>query len=132
MRKKTKKNTGTIPIFRLRSMVLGIAIVSALITGPLLMVWKQVYITSTSLKIDHMNDSLNVYAKKITRLRLKAERLSATERIERIARTSLGLEYPVSEQIVIVKIPDNRMAKIGGWSQELLAFIKKSLLGDQG
>lgn len=131
MRKK-RNNTGTSPIFRLRSMVLGVAIVSALITGPLLMVWKQVYITSTSLKLEQMNDSLSVYAKEIAQLQLKAERLSANERIERIARTSLGLEYPVSGQIVIVKIPESRMAKIGGWSQDLLAFIKKSFLGDQG
>lgn len=120
------------PIFRLRSMILGIAIVSALITGPLLMVWKQVYITSTSLKLEKMSDSLTGYAKEITRLRLKAERLSSNERIEHIARSSLGLDYPVSDQIVIIEVPNSHMAKIGGWSQGIVAFIKKSLWGDRG
>lgn len=130
--KKQRKNSSTSPIFRLRSMILGVAIVSALIAGPLLMVWKQVYITSTSLKLEKMSDSLAVYSKEIAGLRLKAERLSSNERIERIAKSSLGLDYPVSGQIVIIEIPHSRMAKISGWSQELLAFIKKSLWGDRG
>jgi len=130
--RKQRNNSNMSPIFRLRSMILGIAIVSALIAGPLLMVWKQVYITSTSLKLEKMSDSLTVYTKEITRLNLKVQRLSSNERIERIARSSLGLDYPVSDQIVIVEVPHSRMEKLCGWSQELVTFIKKSLWGDRG
>jgi cell division protein FtsL len=129
---KQRKNSTSSPIFRLRSMILGIAIVSALITGPLLMVWKQVYITSTSLKLEKMSDSLAVYTKNIARLNLRAQRLSSNERIERIARSSLELDYPVSDQIVIVEVPHSRMKGICGWPQEFVAFIKKSLWGDRG
>ena len=130
---KTKKScAAAVPIFRFRSMLLGIVILGAAISGPLLLVWKQVYINSVSLKMERKNDTLTVLRREIAGLELQCQQLASNARIEGIARTSLGLEYPTSEQIVILKVSDTRHATVGGWTQNLLAFLKKSIRGDRG
>jgi cell division protein FtsL len=120
------------PIIRFRSMLAGVSIIAVLITGPLLMVWKQVYITSTSITIEKMTDSLNVLNKHIAELKLKGEWLSSNDRIEHIAKQSLGLDYPSSEQIVIIKVPKNEKLAQVNWPRELASFIKRSLFGENG
>lgn len=129
--KRSSSATGT-PIFRFRSMLMGIVLLAVLISGPLLLVWKQVCINSLSLEMEHTSDTLAVYAKDIAALRLKAEYLSSNARIERIARNSLGLEYPTSEQIVIVKVDEGRPFAAAGWTHGVLAFLRKSIFGESG
>lgn len=113
-------------------MLLGIVLLSVLISGPLLLVWKQVCINSLSLKMEHTSDTLAVYAREMAALRLKAEYLSSNGRIERIARSSLGMEYPTSEQIVIVKVDENHPFTAVGWTHGVLAFLRKSFFGENG
>jgi cell division protein FtsL len=132
MKRKQSSTAGSTPIFRFRSMLLGVALLAVLISGPLLLVWKQVYINSVSMKMDQKSDSLALCAKEIAALRLECEHLSSNERIERIARSSLGLDYPTSEQIVIVTVSDGRRLAVAGWPQELIAFLRKSFWGDRG
>ena len=132
MRKKRSSPSAGTPIIRFRSMLLGIVLLSVLISGPLLLVWKQVCINSLSLRMEHTGDTLAVYAREIASLRLKAEYLSSNGRIERIARSSLGLEYPTPEQIVIVKVDENRRFAAAGWPHGVLAFLRKSLFGESG
>ena len=132
MKNRRSATAASAPIFRFRSMLLGIAVLAVVISGPLLLVWKQVCINSLSLKMDRTADTLAVRAKEIASLRLRCEYLSSNERIERIARSSLGLEYPSSEQIVIVKVDDNRHFAASGWTQGVIAFLRKSLFGESG
>jgi cell division protein FtsL len=103
-----------------------------MIAGPLLMVWKQVYLTSASLKIDKLTDSIAVVTKEIATLRLKCEQLSSKERIEHIAQTALGLGYPSADRIVIVKVPRNAPVAESDWSNDLVAFFKKTFWGNRG
>ena len=124
-----KTRTSSKPIIRFRSMLLGVTTVALLISVPLLLVWKQVSITSSSMRIDKMNDSLATLSHEIAMLRLKCERLSAQERIERIARTKLGLDYPAAERIVIIKLPGEGDGRRVEWPHELAAFLKRSLRG---
>jgi len=126
MKSARKHRTGsTRPIVRLRSMLLGAVGTAFLISGPLLMVWKQVYLTSTSVQINKMTDSLAVLSREIASLRLRCERLSSKERIEAISQRSLGLDYTSADNIVIVKVPElsgkNRIAAI----REMTAFFRR-------
>lgn len=125
------RKTGAVskPIIRFRSMLLGVVAVALLISVPLLMVWKQVSITSSSMRIEKMNDSLAALSHEIAALRLKCDRLSAQERIERIAQTRLGLDHPAADRIVIVKIPAGAEGRKMEWPRELAAFLKRSLWG---
>lgn len=90
------------PIVRFRSMAAGIVVVMGVIAVPLALVWKQSYITRASVRIEVMADTLSACNKRIAVLRLDLERLSRTERIEHFAREKLNLDYPTSDQIVIV------------------------------
>ncbi|MBN1576736.1 MAG: cell division protein FtsL [Chitinispirillaceae bacterium] len=132
MTKRRRHSSESRPVIRFRSILLTAAVVAVVIAGPLLMVWKQAYLTSASLQITKMTDSLNVLTREITTLRLRCERLSSKDRIEHIAQTALGLDYPAADRIVIVTIPVETAVFKAGWTHELAAFIKKSLRGDRG
>jgi cell division protein FtsL len=132
MEKKQMRKPSSRPIIRFRSMLLGTVVVAMLITIPLLMVWKQVYITSASLRMEKMTDSLSILSREMTTLRLRCEQLSSRDRIEDLAQKKLGLDYTPTDQIVIVKIHDEANVVFTGWPQELVAFLKKSLFGDRG
>jgi len=127
-----KKRKKSAPIFRLRSLLVWVGMIAVLIAGPLLMVWKQVYITSESMRIEKLTGKLNKLSREQTELRLRCERLSANDRIEHIARTSLGLDYPASSQIVVIRVPQKNHSQQMPWPQELAAFIKRSLFGENG
>jgi cell division protein FtsL len=129
---KKKHDKVAAPIIRFRSMLAGVSIIAVLITGPLLMVWKQVYITSTSMDIEQMADSLGLLNKRIAELKLRCEWLSSNERIENIAKQSLELDYPSSEQIVVIKVRKNEESAQVNWPRELAAFIKRSFWGENG
>lgn len=131
MRKIRRGRSRVRPFIRLRSMLGGIVVIMLLIAGPLLMVWKQVYINSASIRLQVMTDSLSVLSREITMLRLRCERLASKERIESIAQSALGLEHTPAERIFIVKIPATTEEPKIGWPNEVVAFLRKSLLGDR-
>lgn len=131
MRKKTN-NSGSSPIIRVRFMVSGVALLVALISGPLLAVWKQVYINNTSIQLSKMTDTLSVLKKEIATLQFSCERYSSTERIEKIAHDKLNLEYPVSSQIVIIQVEKQGSPDLHNASREFLAFLRKTITGDNG
>jgi len=64
------------PVVRLRPMATGLAVVVLLIAGPLLLVWKQAYITGTALRLEAMTDTLIVQNREIAALRFRCEQLS--------------------------------------------------------
>jgi cell division protein FtsL len=102
LRTKAKRSKVVQTFHYLKYYILALIICTAVITIPLALVWKQAYITSVSLKFDSLKDSTAVLHKEIVALNLTLKQLSSTERIERIARESLKLDYPSSEEIVIV------------------------------
>jgi cell division protein FtsL len=109
-----------------RYMVFGVLIVAVLISFPLFLVWRQAFITTSAVHQEKLADSLTTLNRQVLQLRGDVERFAAAERIERIARETLHLEYPVSQQIVIVR-PDSRpqRAAIGSW--HFFTVLRKSL-----
>lgn len=124
--KKTASKT-TQPLIRLRFMVIGLVLLILVIAGPLLVVTKQVYITDVSMRMNRLSDSLRVLHKEISTLQLTCEHLSANERIESFARTSIGLEYPTVNQMVIVKMGNGKNEFDAGGVDKVLGVIKRSL-----
>lgn len=115
----------------LRYFFTAAVLVAIVIIFPLSLVWKQVYITKTSMHHDSLKDSLTVLNKKIAALNIKAERLSRTERIETIARETLGLDYPLSKEIVVLRTrKKNQRSFI--LDSSFWAVIKKSLTPEKG
>jgi cell division protein FtsL len=106
MKKINKKETPskTEPLVKVRFMLVGLAILGLIISGPLLIVTKQVYITSVSIKMNEKADSLKLLDKEIAALQRDAEKLSGNSRIETFARHNCNLDYPNVNQIVIVKM----------------------------
>ncbi len=130
---KRKEDSMLKPIIRFRSMLLWVAMLSIMISGPLLAVWKQVFINNASIRMSAMADSLVVLKKEEATLRLMVQRYSSTARIEQFAREALNLEYPVSKQIVIVGTHDkSRNSKILYSPKELLVFLRRAFYGDKG
>ena len=104
MSKKKKKSDISQPLVKMRHIATVLVVLVVVLTGPLLLVWKQAYINTASLKLDSMADTLSVLNREIATMRLQCEHLSSNSRIETIAREKLSLEYPSSSQIVIVSI----------------------------
>jgi cell division protein FtsL len=104
MRKNLMKHKKSAPVVRVRLMAAGLAAVTIGIAGPLTLVWKQAYIASASMRIEAMNDTVSALNRQIATLQLLRDRLSSNERIERVAHTLLGLEYPSSDRIVIIPV----------------------------
>lgn len=106
-------------------------LIAVVIILPLSLVWKQVYITKTSMHTDMLEDSLAVLNREIAALNIKVERLSRTERIETIARETLGLDYPSSSEIVIVH-SEKKDQKGFILDSSFWAMIRKSLKPEKG
>lgn len=130
--RKQNENPDSSPVIRVRFMGLWVALLVALISGPLLAVWKQVYINDTSIKINKLSDSLSVLQKEIATLQFTCEQYSSTERIEKIARSNLHLDYPLSSQIVVIGLENQNRYKISDTPREILAYLKKSIIRDRG
>jgi cell division protein FtsL len=111
--------------------ILVLMICTAVITIPLALVWKQAYITSVSLKYDSLKDSTAVLQKEIVALNLALKQLSSTERIESIARKSLKLDYPSSEEIVIVYSEKKKRIRFLP-NSPFWAVLKKSIELEKG
>jgi cell division protein FtsL len=91
------------PVLKLRQLVAGIFFVIILIIWPMFMVWKQIYITNVSIKESALSDTIMTLSKQSATLRICNEKLASTQRIESIARSSVGLEYPTSAQIIVIR-----------------------------
>jgi cell division protein FtsL len=115
----------------MRHLPLIVVVVGALITGPLLVVWKQVYITKVSIKRAALSDSLNVLSKEAAQWRFLTEKLSSTSRIETIAHERLGLEYPSAGQITIIKGQELVRSDHDGASG-FIAFLRRSFSRSRG
>lgn len=124
MRKRNDSSPTVQPLIRFRSMFIGTLLLILLISGPLLMVAKQVYINNVSLRMNAMADSLEILNKEITSLELTCQQLSFNERIERIVRDARQLEYPTANQIVIVKMHQNTN---GTGFSDFLTYVKRAL-----
>jgi cell division protein FtsL len=131
MDRKKKDRRGPAPILRMRHLPVIAVVVAALITGPLLVVWKQVYLTKVSMKRAAISDTLTVLSKQAAQLRFMTEKLSSTSRIEAIAHERLGLEYPASGQIVIIKGRADDM-RPSDRDNGFIAFLRRSLPGNRG
>jgi len=106
-------------------------LIALVVILPLSLVWKQVYITKTSIRTDILQDSLAVLNKEIAVLNIAVERLSSTERIETIAREALELDYPSSKEIVVVR-PGKKDQKGFILDSSFWAVIRKSLKPEKG
>jgi cell division protein FtsL len=104
MKRNSLKQMHSVPLVRVRFMAVVIAAVIIGIAGPLALVWKQAYIASASVRLEEMTDTVSALNREIATLQLLRDRLSSNERIERVARTLLGLEYPSSDRIAIIPI----------------------------
>jgi cell division protein FtsL len=103
MNKRNTEQSREAPLLKVRHLAVMTAFIALLIALPLGIVWKQVYITQTSVRQNRCADSLVVLTKRAAQLRLSVEKLSSTYRIEAIARQCLNLDYPCAGQIVIMK-----------------------------
>jgi len=119
------------PVLKLRQLIIGIVCVVLFISLPMVMVWKQIYIRNVSVKESALADSCIVLSREAAGLRLYNERLANVQRIETIAKTALCLDYPTSEQIVLVKeracdgaAPHAR--------QGFMAFFRKTFSRERG
>jgi cell division protein FtsL len=119
------------PVLKLRQLVMGTLCVVVLIMWPMFMVWKQIYITNVSLKESALSDSLVALSKESATLRLYNEKLAGTQRIESIARSSLGLEYPTSQQIVVVR-EGRRGERQAPEGKGFLAVLRRTFSRERG
>lgn len=131
MDRKKETLSRNVPLLRMRHIPGIIAGVAILVLGPLLVVWKQVYITEVSMKRSELTDTLIVLSKEAAQFRFAVEKLSNTGRIESIARERLGLEYPGAGQIVIIKprTPDKTRSDKEG---NFFAILRRSLTHVRG
>lgn len=104
MRTQANISQKSSPVVRVRLMVTGMAALVALFGGPMLLVWKQVYIADVSMRIEALTDTLSAQNHQIAALRLVCDRMSSNARIESFARSVLKLDYPSSDRIVIVAV----------------------------
>ncbi len=121
----------TIPLLRMRHLAAIAAVVALMVAGPLCIVWKQVYINQLSIQQLAVSDSIAVLGKQAARLRLCMDKLSATGRIETIARDRCGLEYPPASKIVIIKHHQSGRT-IPGREGNFIAILRRSITGGRG
>jgi cell division protein FtsL len=114
------------PLVRVRFMAVVMALVTLGIAGPLLLVSKQAYIASVSMRCEKMADTLSVLTSEISALRFRCNFLSSNERIERVARTVLRLDYPSSDRMVIVPVngKDEKRGLAAG-VENLIALVQE-------
>jgi cell division protein FtsL len=125
MKRNPLKQTRPAPLVRVRFMAVVIAAVTVCIAGPLVLVWKQAYIASASVRLEEMADTVSALNRQIATLQLLRDRLSSNERIERVARTLLGLDYPSSDRIAIIPVrAKNEKRGFAAGVDNLLAIVQ--------
>lgn len=130
MRNRKNNGAGRAPLLRVRHLVIMTIGIALLIAAPLCIVWKQAYITQLSIRRVALADSVAVLTKQAAQLHLSIDKLSATERIETIARERLELEYPAANRIVIVK--QNGKNVPSGSASGFFAVLLRSISGGRG
>ncbi len=116
---------GRAPVLRLRMVGGGVLLVALAIAGPLLTVRRQVYMRNLAIRREQLTDSLQACTAEIGPLMLRARALASAQRVERIARDDLAMDYPSPDQIVIIESRPSRCWALpeGGF----LALIRRSL-----
>ncbi len=109
----------------------AVFLILAVVMLPLSMVWKQVYITDISKQHHALRDSLAVLQKEVTTLTFTAEDLAGTRRIESIARGNLGLDYPSSKEIVVLR-PQKKKEKTSLLNSPFWTAFRKSITPEKG
>ena len=110
------------PVMKVRLMIIAIAAVSLLTAGPLLSVWKQVYVKDSAVQREHMIDSLRVLSKRVESLQTKVSKLSEDTRIELLAKETFGLQYPSADQIQIIQESRSSFINVA-WLRNMLLKI---------
>jgi cell division protein FtsL len=113
------------PVLRLRMMLIGLCVLVVCMAGPLVLVWKQSYINQASIRLESKAEALAAQNREITALRLECGRLSATPRIERMAKER-GFEYPPSSRMVVLDVKPARKSSesgVGGFFARVLGFV---------
>jgi cell division protein FtsL len=125
MKRNSSKQTRSAPLVRVRFMAVVSAAVTIGLAGPLALVWKQAYIASASVRLEEMADTVSALNRRIATLQLLRDRLSSNERIERVARTLLGLDYPSSDRIAIITVRGkNEKRGLAAGVGDLLAIVQ--------
>lgn len=129
---RTTKKDKKIKVFDVvKYFIIAVSIIVLLIMLPLTLVWKQVYINSSSISFESLRDSIEVLHKKHARLNIRAEQLSQTARIEKIAREQLDLDYPASKEIVVIRFLPKKGKKFV-LDTPFWAVLKRSLTLKKG
>jgi cell division protein FtsL len=131
MNKRRSENVTEAPLIKVRHLGVMIACIALMIALPLGVVWKQVYITQSSVLQNRLTDSLATLTKQAAQLRLSVEKLSSTSRIETIARQGLGLDYPSAGQIIIIKPGPEKNSKPES-RNTYMAILKRSITRGKG
>jgi cell division protein FtsL len=129
--KERARAVPAVPVLKLRQLVAGILFVVVLIIWPMFMVWKQIYITDVSIKESTLADSLTRLSKEAATLRMYNEKLAGTQRIESIARAAVGLEYPTSAQIVVIRETRKDLRRQEG-GNGFLAILRRTFSRERG
>ena len=77
--------------------------IALMLVVSLFFVWSRVQVIGLEYEISNLESNLRDARKETSRLRIEAASLSSPERIERVARSELGLRLPVSEQVITVE-----------------------------
>jgi cell division protein FtsL len=120
------------PVLKLRQLVAAILFVIILIIWPMFMVWKQIYITNVSIKESALSDTIMTLSKQSATLRICNEKLASTQRIESIARSSVGLEYPTSAQIVVITETRKDLRRRQAAGNGFLAILRRTFSRERG
>jgi len=124
-----KQRKSSAPVLRFRIIGIAVMVVCAAILLPLFSVWKQVYLRETSIRKEILSDSLSHCQEELTRLTLVEQKLSSVDRIEKIAREKLGLDYAHSEQIEIISLAEVK-PRFSFAELPLVMTLKKSIKGN--
>ena len=104
MAETTLKSLPKINGFALRrpNLLPVLGFIALMLTVSLFFVWSRVQVIGLEYEISTLESDLRDSRKETSRLRIEAASLSSPERIERVARSELGLRLPVAEQVITV------------------------------
>ncbi len=94
-----KINGFTLTRPRLLPLFGGLAVLLAI---SLFFVWSRITVVNLEYDISSLGNRLHEVEQDNTKLRLEAAHLRSPVRIERVARTELGLRMPTLEQVIII------------------------------
>ena len=126
--KARASSAGRAPVVKLRYVLFGVVAVTSVIAGPLLAIRKHVYLRNLAIKREALSDSLSSTSERLAHLRMEARDLSSPARIERIASRDLNMDYPKSDQIVIVESKSKKKKNsFKPFGSGIFALLRRSL-----